>query len=1465
MDPFAALSTAAALAQFVELGARLISKAHDIYSSAAGMAEEDEQLGFIVDRLSSLSKSAISKEPYGMQTDAAKSLAVVADKCQQLSAKLLEILERTKAKDPNSRRQSAVAALKSMWSEKEKKELKEQADDCRNLLHVQLTLVMGSETVDRLRKLAETGQSNAEDLNSLRKHVAIIQDGVTVSSLSSEVETQIESLFKLSRQALNSITSHRILNCLSFSDMHGRYNNVPGAHSSTFEWIFDNAVQRRHEKALEGRTLFREWLESGDDVFHISAKPGAGKSTLMKFLIRHPSTRDLLETWAAGRKLVIAKFFFWKPGKQTEHSIPSMLRTLLYDSLEQCPALFTSVLPSQWCRVDSLPWQAPVELQFSDEEILGAFDRLITHISTTKDERFCFFIDGLDEFEPKLGESYKSLVRQISDWTARSGGNLKFCVSSREFDVFLESFKGPCGLKLQDLTRDDMEKVTRDTLERNSDFQALEKPENGTEHLISLVLNKANGVFLWVSLVVSLLDQSCDDGDTFSELERKVHALHPEIKKLFRQLLDSVHESDRARSAQTFAIVLELQREMRQISFSLIRYSFLDDYIKNTEFASDVDELEKIIDMQGDEARMNSRLRRARKQLYKNCKGLLEIGRPKNNFSAGVERPWFESYTSSPDDFDYSKWQGRKWRESWDDWWLERENGTLGVQQFTDWIVLTHRDIHEFLMDEEIQQDRFTLIHDFDVLGAICQTFTAEATLCIPASLRLLHQKPMNALSMELQCILRQVSIQQDASCARKYLAPLNNLDLLRSQHKPLESAVSSNPDMTLWEAFIHLTLTDRVFLQTGSPEALPIFLEYGANLDISVAVVKSDESDESDEELIMSRTSSSPPCRTTKIPPEYDFYPDNNVLPQVADFIRSKRGTANLRDILAFLQLPYEEGVLAPTGQAIDEADGQESSRAIDAPLSSYPSSFAEDDMAMPEAVPPTAGSEVEEDDHDTLAGESSTEMEAGSRKRTGDVMRNPIATFALAMSGRSSTSTTLLGLPLELRREIYTLLFRQITIHSDKPGENHRLAVLHVCRQIYLEAAPLLPNVTVYCWGNAAVIETLTRIGPARISQLRHLIVTHVPIGFHIPPPAESSGPGTVGSEEEREDTVGDDDTDPDYNGMDDDDNIRYFQIGSILGLFPGLQLDLLEVFASSIPPGEYSCYETVDCLATLLDADGYRRLWMYAACGKGDPEEEDRPEHVPFGPSSADRWDEIITRKFKPYVGWKVKIDLTEWDRQGIFRGPEWGPWWARPQDTGTRSSEAPFVRKIETHPDGHGGEDLADIVVDRGNADLVVKSGDVQVLTCIRRPRVRDAPLFFRKASEALRKLFEENAWEDIKAMSSLGFVQEVISLWLKQAEAILGEICKHCPKHTSPIVAWFRKVIPFLETPLMEGLLDACLGGVIEILLDATTPPDPAGAVEPRVTVHQLDDRPSRTYLYAYVDPRSVNNREMPPS
>ena len=322
---------------------------------------------------------------------------------------------------------------------------------------------------------------------------------------------------------------------------------------------------------------------------------------------------------------------------------------------------------------------------------------------------------------------------------------------------------------------------------------------------------------------------------------------------------------------------------------------------------------------------------------------------------------------------------------------------------------------------------------------------------------------------------------------------------------------------------------------------------------------------------------------------------------------------------------------------------------------------------------------------------------------------------------------------LPLEIRQDIYIHLFRSVIVPNrlnvtdDDPA--YPLNILYVCRRTYLEAHGLvLPNVPVFCDGNDDMLHTLNSIGPARIPQLRHLILRFSPLGFRFEKEAGPSGADTSDGEDELGDTT------------------RYFHAGALLSLFPGLQLDLLEIFNAMGGSWETGRQNT-DCFGSLLEADGYRRLWMRTIPGMSGPWQD---------MSSASRWKAAIERQLKPNPGWRAKIRLDD----DNWRSKDNSRLWLTAHDAGITlarmygsGEEDDGYESLGEEGDEvdlcHGSEKFVDIIIDRGHgADFTVKSDDDRVLICIEQHAGVHHPLFFKEASDALRKLFRENSWKTI---------------------------------------------------------------------------------------------------------------------
>jgi hypothetical protein len=186
-----------------------------------------------------------------------------------------------------------------------------------------------------------------------------------------------------------------LFNSLKFPDMKRRSQAVSNPHPKTFEWIFSPDSEQDSPN-------FTRFLEGDQNLFWITGKPAAGKSTLMKFISEDPRTTRHLEVWASGKDLFVSSFYFWFSGTAMQMSQQGLFRTLLYEALQELPYLVPLVFPDRMETFivfgNGVFWAAP----WGMSELLEAFKRLVLEI--TKSKRMFLLIDGLDEYNGMYSE-----------------------------------------------------------------------------------------------------------------------------------------------------------------------------------------------------------------------------------------------------------------------------------------------------------------------------------------------------------------------------------------------------------------------------------------------------------------------------------------------------------------------------------------------------------------------------------------------------------------------------------------------------------------------------------------------------------------------------------------------------------------------------------------------------------------------------------------------------------------------------------------------------------------------------------------------------------------------------------------------------------------------------------------------------------------------------------------------------
>lgn len=328
---------------------------------------------------------------------------------------------------------------------------------------------------------------------------------------------------------------------LTYTNITGRAEDVPRADHETFEWVFS-----------KGSSSFVAWLnnENQSQIYWINGKAGSGKSTLMRFVVEHAQTTEELQKWAGSSPLYVLKFFFWTSGSLLQRSQIGLLRSLLFQILYVRPELIPWTFPELWMACQDTRKRISMIMTWETEELLQALRRAFEWGS--KESKLCLFIDGLDEFQGDESVII-ALVRDIVGLSP----NIKACISSRPWTAFEQAFDSVPHMLLQDLTRTDMSEFILSRMKENEcTLRMIRHDPAGFQEVRSEMLQRAEGVFLWTSLVLRALLAVVVEGSTMQDVSAYLTRLPSDLEDLFAHLLFNNRTPDvLRRQSHAFQIV----------------------------------------------------------------------------------------------------------------------------------------------------------------------------------------------------------------------------------------------------------------------------------------------------------------------------------------------------------------------------------------------------------------------------------------------------------------------------------------------------------------------------------------------------------------------------------------------------------------------------------------------------------------------------------------------------------------------------------------------------------------------------------------------------------------------------------------------------------------------------------------------------------------------------------------------
>ncbi|EXF82877.1 hypothetical protein CFIO01_01247 [Colletotrichum fioriniae PJ7] len=256
--------------------------------------------------------------------------------------------------------------------------------------------------------------------------------------------------------------------------------------------------------------LNEEKLKLHHGFLWLRGKPGAGKSTIMKFALSKMQ-RD--PHWSP----LVVSFFFNARGEYLERSIEGMYRSLLFQIFQGYPQL-RSVL-CDLCSTHQGNEGCP-----SLDTLKDLFSEVVLGLGQL---RLTCFIDALDECDEQQVTDMIREFEDLAEEASTEGIAFRICFSSRHYPYIVIKRGATMTLENQPGHMQDMENYVKSRLRFN----------NATlvEDLQSQLLEKAAGVFLWLILVVDILNTEYSQGGL--ALKKRLVELPSNLGALFRDIL----------------------------------------------------------------------------------------------------------------------------------------------------------------------------------------------------------------------------------------------------------------------------------------------------------------------------------------------------------------------------------------------------------------------------------------------------------------------------------------------------------------------------------------------------------------------------------------------------------------------------------------------------------------------------------------------------------------------------------------------------------------------------------------------------------------------------------------------------------------------------------------------------------------------------------------------------------------
>ena len=293
-----------------------------------------------------------------------------------------------------------------------------------------------------------------------------------------------------------------MLNLLRFDQIDARLMSLKTAQAKTCRWLLQNSQ-------------YKDWLDAEElrnhnGFFWIKGKPGTGKSIMMKFLF--------LEAKKTMKGSVVISFFFNARGGDLEKSTMGLYRSLLLQLLEKMPDIMSFL-----DHYGTHGLEAIKKTGWEPEMLKEIFTLVVDQL---QDRRVFCYVDALDECPEDDVRDMISLFEEIG--AREKSGEFRVCFSSRHYPEITIKTGLQLVLEREQDHGDDISLYIESQLKIENSQQA--------EDIKDEILRKSSGIFLWVALVIPILNKEHDRG-RMKALKRRLYEIPTGLHDLFLDIL----------------------------------------------------------------------------------------------------------------------------------------------------------------------------------------------------------------------------------------------------------------------------------------------------------------------------------------------------------------------------------------------------------------------------------------------------------------------------------------------------------------------------------------------------------------------------------------------------------------------------------------------------------------------------------------------------------------------------------------------------------------------------------------------------------------------------------------------------------------------------------------------------------------------------------------------------------------